>query len=137
MKLGAAVYFPAGCCKKTTPLGMNSAHHLKYSRNDPVGTRHVFDVAVSKGLQHHSFFLSNPSKKKYPKPDNSRESGRPIRQQQGLCNSPKPERGIHRVTKSSVDPVGDQLMSLAYIKAYGPISPQGTMRQPKHNQRRS
>src|SRR5205085_2166862 len=68
--------------------------------------------------------------------DKSGKTRHPVWQQQRLGGSPKPEGGIHRVANPSVNSVGDQLMAFPHIEANRPVSPQGSVRQSKHHQRR-
>jgi hypothetical protein len=86
-------------------------------RDNAVGSRHIFAVTVSEGFQHQSFFPANSAKKQNPKTDNARETRHPIRQQQRLSDSPKPECGIHRVANSPVDAISDKLMAFPHIEA--------------------
>ena len=80
MKLRAHEGFLAKRCKKATELDAAGVV-LEYQRNDPVGARHILVIAASESLQHHSFFLSDSSKKQNPKTDKSGETRHPIWQQ--------------------------------------------------------
>ena len=50
-------------------------------RENPAGTRHIRAIAVAESFQHHSLFPGNAAKKQSPKPEQTRETGNPIRQQ--------------------------------------------------------
>jgi hypothetical protein len=65
--------FSSKRCKKATELDAAGVV-LEYERNDPVGARHIFLIAASESLQHHSFFLRDSSKKQDPKTDKSSET---------------------------------------------------------------
>ena len=78
MKLGVDKCFLGEMLQKNNANRNQFRQHLEYQRNDPVGARHIVVIAASKGLQHHSFFFRDSSKKQNPETDKSGKTRHPV-----------------------------------------------------------
>ena len=105
------------------------------SREKPIRLRHVLAIFISEEFAHHHFLAWRPDKIQRCECHQRRQAGKPVLQQQRLCDAEKPDGRIHRVPDGTVNSMSYKLMALAYFERDGPVLAQIPMRAPEEPKR--